>query len=220
MHPKPSPTSPHLPRWLCVAIAALCLATPALAQPKIGTVDFDKVFNGYFRTKQAFAQLKERAAGFEEDRKTMLKDLEKAREDWNKAVEASNEPALSTDEREKRKGIAEKRLLDVRQIEQEIRQFISTFETTIGEQRRRLTERILDEIREVVAAKAKASGLTLVLDASGRSVVGAPIVLYHSGENDLSDAVLAELNSRTPVELPSDKTPATPKADSTPPNAK
>lgn len=191
--------------WLFIGLAACCLSLGAQAQPKIGLVDLDKLLGSYYRTKQVMNQLKERAAGFEEDKKTMLKDLEKAQEDYKTALEATNEPGLSSDERDKRKATLEKRLLELKQIDQEITQFQRTSNVTLKEQENRMMGRILDDIREVVSLKAKEKSLTMVLESSSRSATGAPVVLYHNGENDLTDAVLAELNSRTPVELPAEK---------------
>jgi hypothetical protein len=64
-----------------------------------------------------------------------------------------------------------------------------------------------------------------VIETSGKSLLGAPVLLYHNGENDLSDSILAELNSRTPVEIPGatekkEEKKKEEKKDSTPPDVK
>ena len=59
---------------------------------------------------------------------------------------------------------------------------------------------ILGEIRGVVSAKAAAGRYALVVDTSAESVNRAPVVLFSTNENDLSDAVLSQLNSTAPAE--------------------
>src|ERR1039457_6572240 len=53
------------------------LGGSALAQGRIATVELRKVFDGYWKTKQADAALKDRAADIEKDHKTMLDDWKK-----------------------------------------------------------------------------------------------------------------------------------------------
>src|SRR2546427_88202 len=68
-------------------------------------------------------------------------------------------------------------------------------------QARRMTENILRDIRDLVDAKAKAGGYTLVIDIAAKSAVGTPIVLYTNGQNDMTQEVLLQLNSTAPVGL-------------------
>jgi hypothetical protein len=68
-------------------------------------------------------------------------------------------------------------------------------------QARRMTENILRDIRDLVDAKAKAGGYTLVIDIGAKSAVGTPIVLYANGQNDMTQEVVGELNSTAPIGL-------------------
>ena len=61
-------------------------------------------------------------------------------------------------------------------------------------------DNLLDDIRGVLTAKAKAAGYALVLDLAGDSVNGIPVVLFSSGENDISQAVLEQLNAAAPTD--------------------
>ena len=199
-------TTPKLiHRTLPLTVAALLLAgfaAPAQAQPKIAVIDLKKVFDGYWKTKQADTQLKERAADLDKARKGMVEDYQKVGEEYKKLVDGTTDPALSTEERDKRKTSAEKKLLELKEIEQSVNQFDRTSRTTLSEQQRRMRDRILDDVREVINAKAKAGGFTLVLDTSAECSNQTPVVIYSNGENDLSDAVLSDLNAKAPVNLP------------------
>ena len=92
-------------------LSRVCFATAfsaaAQAQPKIATVDLRKIFEGYYKTKQADAQLRERGADAEKQYKGMLDDYQKANEDYKKLVESANDQAVSSEERDKRKKSAE-----------------------------------------------------------------------------------------------------------------
>src|SRR5258706_116122 len=81
-----------------------------------------------------------------------------------------------------------------------------TAQTTIGEQRQRMRENILGEIKVAVNAKARADGYSLVLDSAAETVNGTLTVVYTNGENDLTDAILAQLNAGARIDI---STPAT-----------
>jgi len=197
-------TKPVSYRRMGVIALTLVLSgmTAVCAQTRLGTVDLTKVFDGYYRTKQADTQLKDRAADFEKARQGMVEDFESAKTEFEKLRDSASDQALSAEERDKRKAAAEKKLLEIRQIEQDVAQFDRTSRATLAEQQRRMRDRILDEIKEVVATKAKASAFDLVVDIKALSAVETPVVLYHNGANDLTTEVLNELNSRGPVDLP------------------
>ncbi|MFM1944556.1 MAG: hypothetical protein RI897_3538 [Verrucomicrobiota bacterium] len=198
-----------LRRMIAVAAMLGVLVPVGLqAQAKIGVVDMSKVFDGYYRREQADTQLKDRAADFEKARQGMVTDFETAKTEFERLRESASDLSLSAEERENRKAAAEKKLLDIRQIEQDVAQFDRTSRSTLTEQRRRMMERIVEEIKEVVSEKGKAGAYDLVLDVKAVSMAEVPIVLYHNGSNDLTREVLAELNSRRPVDLPGAAAPA------------
>ena len=172
------------------------LTVSSQAQVKIGTVDMQKVFEGFYKKKQADAMLQERGADADKVIKGWEEDYKKANEEYRKLVEGANDQAVSADEREKRKKIAEAKLVDIRDIEKNYTQFKREAGTQIDEMKRRWQEKILQEIREVIATKAKAQGFTLVLDTGNR--FDLPVVLYTNGQNDLTDEVISELNANAP----------------------
>src|SRR5215218_8829763 len=84
------------------------------ADTKIGTIDLRKAFDNYWRTKQADVNLKDQASDMEKTRKEMFDSYEKSRENYRKIVDGANDPAVSAEEREKRKKNAESELLNLR----------------------------------------------------------------------------------------------------------
>jgi outer membrane protein len=169
----------------------------------VGLIDLKKVFDGYWKTKQADSQLKERAGDLDKARKGMIDDYQKATEEYKKQLEAASDQALSPDERDKRKSVAEKKLLEIREIEQSINQFDQTSQRTLGEQQRRMRDKVLEDIKGVLNERARAAGYALVLDSAAETRNQTPVVMFTNGENDITDIILNELNSKAPVAIPS-----------------
>jgi outer membrane protein len=188
-------------RTFTAALAAAFLALgigSAQAQGRIGIVDLRKVFEGYYKTKDADAKIKEEATGLEKTAKGMLDDYKKANEDYKQLMDAASDTAISAEEKQKRRKAAEDKLLEIRQLEQQVQQFQRQSEATLLEKRRRMRDQILREIRETIVAKSKAAGYSLVLDVAADSVNQTPIVLYTNGENDMTDELLRQLNANAP----------------------
>ena len=192
---------------LVLAILGVALLSSALsahaAELKLGTVDLKKVFEEYYKTKLADAAIKEEAGALEKDRKALIDDHTKAMDDYKKAVDEANNQAVSADEREKRKKDAEGRLVNINDLRQTIEQFDRTAKQNLDEKLRQTREKILVEIKAAINTKSKNGGFSMVLDSSTADPGGRPpVVLYTSGENDLTDVVLAQLNANAPTDLP------------------
>jgi len=135
----------------------------------------------------------------------MMANFTKGREEYQKLLDSVNDPAVSSEERDKRKKDAEVKLRDLKEQDDNLAQFERGSQARLQEQSRRTTENIFSDIKVVVTAKAKTDGYTLVLDTSSRGVNGAPVVLYYvPGTNDITDAVTKQLNIGAPVETPKD----------------
>jgi len=198
------------------------LSGSAYAQGHIATVDLRKVFDNYWKTKQADAALKDRAAEIEKDHKTMLDDWKKAKDEYQTLLGDANNQTLSFEEREKRKKSAEDKLKQIKDSEEAITQYERQARTTVDEQRKRMRDSIIEEIRAAVNSKAKSAGYALVIDSGAESgngnpaggIPGTPVFLYASSENDITDAVLSQLNAGAPAETPkTEEKPAATKDD-------
>ena len=186
---------------LAAAITASLLSTTALAQGKVGVINLTKVFDEFWRTKQADIQIKDRLSEFEKMGQSMYDDYKKANEEFGKQIEAANDPALSKEETDKRRKDLDKKRKDILEMENNIKQFQGTSQRTLMEQRGRVRESILRDVRGVLEEKAKAGGYSTVLDVSALSANGTPMVIFTTltgGENDLSDTVARTLAATAP----------------------
>src|SRR5450432_583189 len=133
------------------------LSTPALAQTKIATVDLKKLFDNYYKTKLAQAAIQERATQLDKDDKGMKDDFKKSGEDYQKLLDQANDQALSADERDRRKQAAADKLKELQSSKNAIDQFERQAQTTLAEQRQRMRDNILIEIKKAVTDKAHAA---------------------------------------------------------------
>jgi len=178
------------------------MSSAGWAQGRIGTVDLRKIFDNYWKTKQADAALKDRAADLEKDHKTMLEEWKKAKDEYQTMLTAANDQTLSLEERDRRKKSAEDKLKQIKESEDTIAQYERQARSTIDEQRKRMRDTIVEEIRAAVESKARAAGYALVLDTVAESANNTPVVLYSNNENDMTKEVLAQLNAGAPPEAP------------------
>jgi outer membrane protein len=177
------------------------LSIPALAQTKIGTVDLRKVFDGYWKTKQAQAALTDHQAQLGKDIKSMSDDLKKGSDEYQKLLEQANNQAISNDQRDKLKLAAADKLKQLQDTKTALDQFDRQAKVTLSEQQQRMRDSLLSEIKAAVSIKAKAAGYSLVIDAAAESLNATTAVVYTSGENDLTDMVLKQLNEGAPIDL-------------------
>jgi outer membrane protein len=189
---------------LLTTVLLTAFAWPALAQqPKIGVVDMNKVFESFYKTKAAKATLKDYVGELEKTGQEMLDEVKKVNEEYSKALASSSDQAVSAEEREKSKKVAESKLKEAQEKENSVQMFKRRADAQVSEKRRQMFEKILDEIRTVVNAEGKSAGCTIVLDSTAETPGLTPIVLYHNGDNDLTGVVLTRLNTTAPAPSPS-----------------
>ena len=199
---------------LIPGLVLCCLmSSTAYAQPKIATVDLSRVFTNYWKFKQANAALEDMKTEMTKTDKSLMDTLQKEKDNYQKLLADANNQILSAEQREKNKKAAEDKLKDARDAEDQVRQYRQQAATRLSEQTSRLRENLLVEIRAAVVTKAKAGGYTYVLDSAGQTGDRTPFILYSSGE-DITDALLAQLNVGAPVDMVDDvKKPDTKKPD-------
>lgn len=187
-------------RWIPLALMLCVFSSSALAQNRVATVDLRKVFDGYWKRKQAEAALKERETELKKELDGLRESLKKLTEDYQKSLAEVNDQAVSAEERDRRKQSAQLKLKEIKESEDTIKQFVTQADASLLEQKRRMRDGLLESIRATVSAKAKSSGYGLVVDTAAETPNGTPVVVYSSGENDITEEVLKQLNAGAPAE--------------------
>jgi outer membrane protein len=186
------------------------LAGSALAQQKIAIVDMQKVFDGYWKKKQADVALNDLKVELQKEGRGFIDDLNKSKEDYQKLLDAAADQAISDDERARRKQAADDKAKQIQESQQTIVQFEQTSQARLTDQGQRMRENILKEIQAAVATKAKTGGYTMVIDSSAEAASQTPVFLYNDGQNNLTTDILNQLNAGAPVDTTAPTTTSPP----------
>ena len=178
--------------------SALALAAPiaAFAQGtgKIGTVDMQRAFKDYNKTKDAEVKINDAKNAAKKEYDDRAEAYKKALDEINNLNKQLESPALSAD---KKTGMAKERddkIATIKTMEREISDFRQTRERQLQEQLMRMREGIVKEITDVVLEKVKTKSLDFVLDKSGVSINGVPVVLYAPENVDFTNEIVEVLN--------------------------
>ena len=175
-----------------------CAGPVSAAEMKIATVDLRKVFDKYYKTVQSTVIIRQDAADMEKERKQMVDNAKRHEEEWRNLIDKANDQAVSSEERDKSKKAAEQKYGELESDKQSISEFDRVASNRLHEKEQQRKDDIVKEIRHVLDADAKAGGYAIVFDSSGDSANMVPVLLYNNGQNDLTDALIKELNSTAP----------------------
>ncbi|PYJ03282.1 MAG: hypothetical protein DMF00_00535 [Verrucomicrobia bacterium] len=177
---------------------ALTLAFPlaAFAQGtmKIGTVDMQRAFKDYIKTKEAEAKINDAKNAARKEYDDRAEDYKKSLDEINNLNKQLESAALSADKKTQIAKERDDKIAKIKGMEREISDFRQTRERQLQEQLMRVREGIVKEITEVVLEKVEANHLDLVLDKSGMSINGVPVLLFSHDNIDFTNDVIAVLN--------------------------
>jgi outer membrane protein len=179
-------------------ILALALVFPiaALAQGtmKIGTVDMQRAFKEYNKTKEAEVKINDAKNSAKKEYDDRAESYKKALDEINNLNKQLESPALSADKKTQTAKERDDKIANIKNMEREISDFRQTRERQLQEQLMRVREGIVKEITDVVMEKVKANHFDLVLDKSGLSINGVPFLLYAPDNVDFTNDIIAVLN--------------------------
>jgi len=179
-------------------ILALTLAFPiaALAQGtmKIGTVDMQRAFKEYNKTKEAEVKINDAKNAAKKEYDDRAESYKKALDEINNLNKQLESPALSADKKTQTAKERDDKIANIKNMEREISDFRQTRERQLQEQLMRVREGIVKEITDVVMEKVKTTNMDLVFDKSGMSINGVPFLLYSHDNIDFTNDIITVLN--------------------------
>ncbi|MEO5720381.1 MAG: OmpH family outer membrane protein [Chthoniobacterales bacterium] len=206
-------------------LASLALPVATFAQGiKIGTVDMNRAFKEYDKTKDAETKINEAKNSAKKEYDERAEGYKKALDEINKLNQQLEAPALSNDAKAAKAKERDEKISKIKTMEQEINEFRQTRERQLQEQALRMREGIVKEITDIVMDQVKTKGLDLVFDKSGMSLNGVPLLMYSKDDTEFTNEIVAVLNkpgraSVEPAPAAAATSPAA-KAASTPAPAK
>ncbi len=183
-------------KMLLLTFASL-LVLPIAVQAqglKIGTVDMNRTFREYNKTKDAEAKINDAKNQAKKEYDERADAYKKALDDVNNLNKQLDAPALSADAKAQKAKERDDKISNIKNMEREITEFRQTRERQLQEQALRMREGIVKEITDVVMEKVKSSNLDLVFDKSGNSLNGVPVLMYSRDSVDFTNDVIAVLN--------------------------
>ncbi len=179
-------------------ISALMLAFPigvfAQGAMKIGTVDMQRAFKEYNKTKDAELKINDAKNAAKKEYDDRAEAYKKALDEINNLNKQLESPALSADKKTATAKERDDKIANIKNMEREISDFRQTRERQLQEQLMRVREGIVKEITDVVMEKVKANNLDLVFDKSGMSINGVPVLMYSHDNIDFTNDIIAVLN--------------------------
>ena len=181
---------------ILTVVLLVATAVSASAQTKVATVDMKKLFNGYYKTKLAQASLEGRKTELRKEIKDMADGLDKAQADYKQLLDQASDPAISADERDKRKQATADKAKEMSNSKAAIDTFQRQAEAQLADQSQRMSSDIVGEIQKAVADKAKAGGYSLV-----RTGASTEVVVFAGADTDITASVLGQLNAGAPIDV-------------------
>jgi outer membrane protein len=189
-----------------VAVAALVAfgtsASHAQSMVKIGTVDMKKVFESYYKTKDAEQRINEARNAAKKELEERMEGLQKGMAEVKKLNEEIESPALSKEAKETKSKSRDEKVSELKGMDREIGEFRTTREKQLQEQSGRMRQGIVDDIVKIVNDQVKAENYDLVFDKSGMSLNGVSVVMYAKPAYDFTDVVVTALNKNKGKEEP------------------
>ena len=177
-----------------IASFAFPVAGFAQGTMKVGTVDMNRAFKEYTKTKDAEAKINEAKNAAKKEFDDRAESYKKALDEINKLNQQLEAPALSADAKTAKAKERDEKIANIKNMEREINEFRQTRERQLQEQAMRMREGIVKEISDIVMERVKANNLDLVFDKSGMSLNGVPLVLYSRENAEFTNDVVAALN--------------------------
>ena len=188
---------------------ALPVAAFAQGTMKIGTVDMQRAFKDYNKTKEAEAKINDAKNSAKKEYDDRAEAYKKALDEINNLNKQLESSALSADKKTQIAKDRDDKIANIKNMEREISDFRQTRERQLQEQLMRVREGIVKEITDVVMEKVKTNNLDLVFDKSGMSINGVPVLLYSHDNIDFTNDIIAVLNKPGRATAPATRTSST-----------
>src|SRR6266513_3391682 len=182
-------------KLLIITLSLLAIPIAAFAQGtlKIGTIDMNRAFKEYNKTKDAEAKINEAKSAAKKEYDERADSYKKALDEINKLNQQLEAPALSADAKTQKAKERDEKIASIKSMEREINEFRQTREKQLQEQAVRMRDGIVKEITDVVMEKVKSDNMDLVFDKSGQSLNGVPTLIFSRDNMDFTNDLIATL---------------------------
>lgn len=180
-----------------LGLVCVFLAGTSSAAERMVFVNLERVFNEFYKTKLAKSQVALQQEDLVAEKQIRVDEMTVISEEVDTLKKEARDITLTQEIRDEKRILYEERLLELRAAQKDIEEFVARREKQLQQQVTRMSQTIMDEIREAVVEYARQEGILSVIDNSNRqSVVG--VYIYTHPSVDITEAILIELNSKRP----------------------
>ena len=181
-------------KLLLIAALLLPLFCSAGSSAKIAVVDLEKVFREYYKSRIAEDLIKQQAAAYRKYIMQLQEELQQLSDAVKTARRNALNIALSQEEKNKADAEAAAKAKAFRAKEAELKLFAEERSADMRKLENSKRAEIMSDIRAELKKRAAAGGFDFVFDSSGRSMNDQPALLVYPERNDITNAVIRELN--------------------------
>jgi outer membrane protein len=193
-----------------IAVILTIAAVPLAAQSPVAGVDVGRAYRSYYKTVTTMEEIARQRATMEQDpRLDQLKDLsQQVRE-----AEVTAGKLASGDQQAwlEARHMAELKREELRASARALEEARNTATKELNQELVTLSRKLLDDVQRIAAEIGRERGYELVVDSTGNTNTGIPLLLYSRQLPDLTEAVIARLNADAPTpETPAETAVANP----------
>jgi Skp family chaperone for outer membrane proteins len=184
-------------KFMLLSVAVWLLAGCSIAAEKIVFIDLERAFNEFYKTQLAKSKVDAQQQDIEAERKIMVDAMTVVSSEVDTLKKEARDMTLADEIRDSKRLQYEERLLELRTKQKEIEDFVTRRQQQLQIQVTRMSQSVMDEIRQTVIEYAKTEGFMSVIDNSTRrAAIG--VFVYTHPDVEITDAILTLLNSKRP----------------------
>ena len=182
---------------ILLGLSLFFLVGSASAIERIVFVDLERVFNEFYKTQLAKSKIAVQQTDIDVERQLMVDELTLVSDEVDVLKKEARDVTLDSEIRDSKRILYEELLLELREKQKAVEDFTTRRTKQIQTQVSRMSQTIMDEIRQTVIEYAKEEGLQAVVDSSTRrQAIG--VFIYTHSDVDITETILVVLNSKRP----------------------
>lgn len=179
----------------------------SFAADRIGTVDLEKVFREYHKSRAVEEFINQRADAVRTYLNQMREQLKNLRTEMHRLGTNAGNPALSSAELANARKLSDDAVRKVKAKEAEIELYTSQVTREIRELENKKRQEIMADINAEIRRRAAVRGFNFVIDSSGKTLNGQPALIVAPAERDITAEVIRELNRTASIKKSSEVKP-------------
>ena len=182
-----------------LAVAGFGSAT-AQAETVILTISVNRAAEQFYKVQDFLKELQNSQEQAQERVQSITDEGRSLEQEYKELAEQANSDILTEQARDEAKKDAQIKIQEIQQKQNELRQFAENVQRQMAQRQSTQMSLFTKEIMEVVNEVSKEKGAALVLDTSGASANGMPVVIPYDDSIDITAEVVSRINASKPVE--------------------